>query len=401
MGKSGKDSKDARPMTGVRIVLYTTVWYSLSALGVSLSKAVVKQHGAQSSTVTVIHLGLAAICDVLAMHAGRKPARASAGSGSTAAVDGGSGGSGERSPAAGERGGAAAGSGGDVDLLTWLRSLVTWSEVQAVMPVTMAMVAGKMFAYLSYGRVPVSLVHTVKAASPIVNVVVGYCAYKQTFHPFIIATLFPIAFGVTLASASELSFDMIGFLFALSSAVVIVFQNLYMKKLLQTTDLSTMKLHFYNAFSGTLLTLPLSLYAEMTSPSGVMPAAAAAAGNPAAAGALAATAAVAAKPFPWVLTIVSGLAQYGSSLAAYMVLSSVLPLTYTIMGVMKRVFIIVSSIWYFANPVNGTNVAGIIIALAGVFGYNYLKQSLGSKASSNAAAAAAATEMTTKPKTPV
>jgi drug/metabolite transporter (DMT)-like permease len=71
--------------------------------------------------------------------------------------------------------------------------------------------------------------------------------------------------------------------------------------------------------------------------------------------------------------ILGGFCGYIQSLASISFLSSVSPLTYSISNVLKRVFIIVTSILYFGNVVTPLNYLGILISIGGVLIYNKAK----------------------------
>ena len=65
-----------------------------------------------------------------------------------------------------------------------------------IFPLSIAMLCAKCLTYSSYGRIPVSLTHTVKALQPFFNVII---VFLWTF-----LTLIPIVFGVAYASSKEL-----------------------------------------------------------------------------------------------------------------------------------------------------------------------------------------------------
>lgn len=81
---------------------------------------------------------------------------------------------------------------------------------RTVAPVSFGMVFNKMFTYLSYGLVPVSLTHTVKASSPIFAVLLSYFWMGRTFPKSVYLSLVPIVVGVSLASISEMEYNVRG-----------------------------------------------------------------------------------------------------------------------------------------------------------------------------------------------
>ncbi|KAI7747421.1 hypothetical protein M8C21_014990, partial [Ambrosia artemisiifolia] len=59
---------------------------------------------------------------------------------------------------------------------------------------------------------------------------------------------------------------------------------------------------------------------------------------------------------------------------AYMILQRVSPVTHSVGNCVKRVVVIVASIFFFRTPISLTNSIGTGIALAGVFLYSQVKR---------------------------
>ena len=124
-----------------------------------------------------------------------------------------------------------------------LKNLNLWITVRYIFPLAVAMVATKVLTYISYAYIPASLTHTVKALQPFFNVLIVYLWTGEGVDNKTILTLFPIVFGVVYASVNELEsllvycltsrFNMIGFLSALVSTVVGVWQSVYLKMLMR------------------------------------------------------------------------------------------------------------------------------------------------------------------------
>ena len=124
-----------------------------------------------------------------------------------------------------------------------LKNLNLWITVRYIFPLALAMVATKLLTYTSYSYIPASLTHTVKALQPFFNVLIVFIWTGEGVDRKTILTLFPIVFGVVYASVNELEvfsfssfiyrFNMIGFMSALVSTVVGVWQSVYLKMLMR------------------------------------------------------------------------------------------------------------------------------------------------------------------------
>ena len=78
--------------------------------------------------------------------------------------------------------------------------------VRYISPLAIAMIATKLLTYISYGYIPASLTHTVKALQPFFNVLIVYIWPGENVDSKTIFTLFPIVFGVVYASVNELEY---------------------------------------------------------------------------------------------------------------------------------------------------------------------------------------------------
>ena len=73
-----------------------------------------------------------------------------------------------------------------------------------IFPLSIAMLCAKCLTYSSYGRIPVSLTHTVKALQPFFNVIIVFLWTHELVDGRTFLTLIPIVFGVAYASSKEL-----------------------------------------------------------------------------------------------------------------------------------------------------------------------------------------------------
>jgi multidrug transporter EmrE-like cation transporter len=76
----------------------------------------------------------------------------------------------------------------------------------------------------------------------------------------------------------------------------------------------------------------------------------------------------------WFLPALScSVIQHIASVESYMVLTMMSHLSFTIVNTMKRLFTMGSSVLFFGGDVTPTNLTGMVLAVAGVLGYNLVK----------------------------
>ncbi|KAK8796957.1 hypothetical protein WA588_001082 [Blastocystis sp. NMH] len=215
------------------------------------------------------------------------------------------------------------------------------------------MVATKLLTYISYSYIPASLTHTVKALQPFFNVLIVFLWTGEGVDRRIIFSLFPIVFGVAYASVTELEFNTIGFVSALISTIVGVWQSVYVKMLMRL-GLEKNYLHWTNGTLSWILLLPIVMITEYSEGSW--------------------------RNINVKHLFISSIIQYMSSIASYYVsvrevpygktMSLVTSLSYSIASTFKRVAIILTSVLYFGKTLSFSNILGICVASIGAIMYN-------------------------------
>ena len=115
--------------------------------------------------------------------------------------------------------------------------------IRYIIPLSIAMMCAKFLTYTSYGLIPVSLTHTVKALTPFFNVFIVFLWTGESVSFPTLFSLIPIVFGVIYASVNEIEscslasltcrFNAIGFVCALCSTIIGVWQSIYLKMLMK------------------------------------------------------------------------------------------------------------------------------------------------------------------------
>eukprot|EP00930_Biecheleria_cincta_P005458 TRINITY_DN10638_c0_g1_i1.p1 TRINITY_DN10638_c0_g1~~TRINITY_DN10638_c0_g1_i1.p1 ORF type:complete len:458 (+),score=96.32 TRINITY_DN10638_c0_g1_i1:79-1374(+) len=258
-----------------------------------------------------------------------------------------------------------------IALLMWSTGFVqkpkvTKDDILKLAPVGAAFAGGQVATVASLGAVAVSFTHVVKALEPAVNAIASALILGQVFHPMVYASLAPVFLGVALASSSELSFTMFGFLTAMASNFFFVTRNVLATKFGSTGDMGEDKttrktnqlavLTFVAAV--VLFPIALVLPGGLLSFSGACKAAISN-GTPASAIAY--------------MTAASGFHFFMYQLSSFWVLSCVPPITHSVLNTLKRVVIIIVSIIVFRTPVTAQSAAGTATAIGGVLLYSLTK----------------------------
>lgn len=130
----------------------------------------------------------------------------------------------------------------------------------AFVPIALMIVTGKLATYLSYRTVSLGLSHTAKAAEPLFNVAVAALLFGETHPRAVYMSLLPIAGGVGLASCTDFTYNHIGFLWAVTSALLKVLQNLWTKRVMTRGRFSFFEVHLYCGAVSTIMLVPLLIW---------------------------------------------------------------------------------------------------------------------------------------------
>lgn len=254
-------------------------------------------------------------------------------------------------------------------LMMWALKLRKMPEVDAktlksYVPVAIFHDIGHVATVVSLGSVAVSFTHVVKAMEPFVNVVASAVILKSVFPIPVYLSLLPVVGGVILASVTEVSFTMMGFLSAMTSNFAFVGRNIYSKIGMSAPggkNMSGPNLFAVMSIIATLILAPFPFLIEGTS---------------FIAGFKAVTTGATAKITAAKLLQnigLSGLFFHLYQEVAFLALDNVHPVTHSVANTVKRVIIIITSIIVFHNPVTRANAAGSSIAILGVLLYSLTK----------------------------
>lgn len=248
--------------------------------------------------------------------------------------------------------------------------------IMTTLPLTAFQIGGHILNSDAMSRIPVSLVHTIKGLSPLLTVLAYRLVFRVSYSTPTYLSLIPLTLGVILACSANVSGDFIGLVNAFGSTVLFVTQNIVSKKLFNEAARAEsegllsllpqkpdkLNLLCYSSGLAFLITFPLWIYAE---------------------GIGLATDIIHRGTVPLVerpdaldhgrLTlefIFNGTFHFTQSLVAFVLLSMVSPVTYSVASLIKRVFVICFAIVWFGNPVTRVQASGIGLTFLGLYLYD-------------------------------
>lgn len=233
---------------------------------------------------------------------------------------------------------------------------------------------GHITSHKATSVIPVSLVHTIKALSPITTVLIYRFVFKTEFKRITYVTLVPLMSGIMLtcykpkraiSAVNDHYFS--GLIYAFISMFIFVSQNIFAKKRLtvktDTTEnelpsfkkddskkLDKLTILLFCSVVGFLFTMPVYIVLEFRNDNfslGEM--------------SMELTA----------LVVLNGVSHFMQSLLAFLLLGTISPINYSIANIMKRiVVIIVAFIWESSFGFSGTQTFGIVLTVAGLYCYD-------------------------------
>ena len=217
-----------------------------------------------------------------------------------------------------------------------------------------------LFGLVSLANVAASFTETIKASAPFFTVIFTRIILRETTSVQVNVALIPVMMGLGLCSATELSFNMIGFLAAVVTNCIDCVQNVFSKKLLNTGGLTPVELQFYTSLAAATLQVPLMLY------SGIGAKLWGAVEN------LVVEDEQLVTRRHWYVFIDAVLFHF-QSITAYYTMSLLGTVSQSVANTVKRSMLIFATILYFGNPITYLNVGGMVLVSVGVFFYNRMR----------------------------
>ena len=219
---------------------------------------------------------------------------------------------------------------------------------------------------VSLSHVAVSFTETIKASAPMFTVLFARLILGERTSNEVTLSLIPVMLGLIVCSATEWSFDFVGFAAAITNNCIDCIQNVFSKKLLQEPSMTPVHLQFYTSIAAAALQIPVMFWAfsvgHHTSVSR----------GPSE---LAGTYSTQKESFwLWPLMLLCAVFYHLQSVTAYFTMSLISPVTQAVANTVKRSLLIFLSILHFGNQVTAFNVIGMMTVMAGVGVYSYAKR---------------------------
>lgn len=247
--------------------------------------------------------------------------------------------------------------------------------VTTALPLAGFQLAGHILSSMATSQIPVSLVHTIKGLSPLFTVLAYRVLFGIKYARATYLSLVPLTIGVMLACSTGFSTNFFGIFCALLAALVFVSQNIFSKKLFNEAaraesepqtggrrKLDKLNLMYYCSGLAFLLTLPIWFMSEgyglmrelltqgtieLTGKKGSLDH-----------GAL------------FLEFIFNGLSHFAQNILAFVLLSMISPVSYSVASLIKRVFVIVVAIVWFGSPTTPVQALGIALTFLGLYLYD-------------------------------
>lgn len=210
-----------------------------------------------------------------------------------------------------------------------------------------------MFGLIAIYYVAVSFAETVKSSAPLFTVLIAYCVIGERTGTFVFFSLIPVMIGLALCSSNELSFSMIGFVCALTTNLCECVMSVVSKSLLSNKVYiySPAELQFYPNLAAVVLQLPTWYFlVDFDKLQNQL------------------------DHDLLFAIILDGISFHGQTITAYVLMSYVNPVTYSVANTTKRACLIWLSVLMFGNPVTLWSGIGTAVVITGVLLYSKARE---------------------------
>lgn len=211
---------------------------------------------------------------------------------------------------------------------------------------------------VSLKNVAVSFAETVKSSAPIFTVIMSRLILGEYTGLWVNLSLIPIMGGLALCTATEMSFNVLGFSAALSTNIMDCLQNVFSKKLLSGDKyrFSAAELQFYTSAAAMAMLVPAWIFFMDLPVIGRSR-----------------------RSFSYtqdivLLLLTDGVLFHLQSVTAYALMGRISPVTFSVASTVKHALSIWLSIIVFGNRVTSLSAVGTVLVTAGVLLYNKAKQ---------------------------
>lgn len=248
--------------------------------------------------------------------------------------------------------------------------------IATTFPLALFQLGGHILSSTATEKIPVSLVHTIKGLSPLFTVLAYRFIFRIRYGTATYLSLIPLTLGVILACSVEFSGNLFGILCAFGGALIFVTQNIFSKKLFneaarveadgpsaQLRKLDKLNLLCYCSGLAFLLTFPIWAWTDglpmlfsylqdtPVSPPIVLTSSAS-------------------RIYVPLEFVFNGIFHFAQNILAFVLLSLVSPVTYSVASLIKRVVVITFAIVWFGSRTTPVQAAGIALTFIGLYLYD-------------------------------
>ncbi|ORY59835.1 TPT-domain-containing protein, partial [Neocallimastix californiae] len=231
--------------------------------------------------------------------------------------------------------------------------------IKQTLPICIFQIGGHLLNSYSLSLVSVNFVQTIKALSPLFTIGIYRIIYHEKYSKQTYLSLIPLICGVMLVCFNKSVFNILGFFCASLSCFVFASQNVFTKKVLSNYKSKAEKLDkfnvlFYFSLQAFILLTPWWLKVD---------------GYNIIKNGLEIDDSVDKNKF-LLNVFINTVLNFFQSCFAFTLIHCVNPVTYSITGLVKRIFVILVTITLFGDSVTFVQGIGITITFVGLFLYN-------------------------------
>ena len=247
--------------------------------------------------------------------------------------------------------------------------------ISTALPLSIFQLLGHLLSSYATSKVPVSLVHTIKGLSPLFTVLAYRLFFRIRYARATYLSLVPLTAGVMMACSTDFSTNLGGIIASLIAAIVCVTQNIFSKKLFTESSLAEaegqtakskrldkLNLLCYSSVGAFLFTAPVWIFTE---------------GLPIIGdflhdGALDLTEKKDALDHRALAVefLFNGVFHFAQNIIAFVLLSLMSPVSYSVASLIKRVWVILVAILWFRSHTTNIQALGVGLTFLGLYLYD-------------------------------
>lgn len=228
-----------------------------------------------------------------------------------------------------------------------------------VLPITIAFCGFVVFNNLSLQHNSVGFYQLMKVVTTPVIVVLQYFIYGVKEDRRLILSLIPVVIGVILATVNDVSFNLVGFFWAVAGVLSTSFYQMFVKSKQDSLGANSWQLLKYQApQAAAIVALITPLFDQVRGEGGLVEYFE----NP--------------PPGALLVLVTSSVLAFCVNLSIFLVVGRTNPITYNVLGHFKLVVILSGGIIWLGEDRQPKRLFGMFLAFVGIVQYTHLKQTI-------------------------